>query len=64
MHSGKIHIIHNSTNSSDTKQRSSSQNRFCTKEAFDETSDVMELRYPPAIFRIVITAIITDLQKT
>ena len=63
-HTKKIHVIHNVSNSTDEKQRSTPQNVFYTKETFDEILDEMELRDPPVNIRIVITAIMTQPSET
>ena len=63
-HTKKIHVIRNSSNLYDMEERSRPQNGFCTRDAFDETLDVMESKDPPANIRFVTTVIITEPPKT
>ena len=58
-HAKKIHVIHNVSNTSDEKPRSTPKTGFHTKETFDEIIDELESRDPPVDIRIVISAIIT-----
>ena len=63
-HTKKIHAIHNVSNSTDEKQRTTSQNGFYTKKTFDEILDEMESRDPPVNIRIVISTIMTKPSET
>ena len=56
-HTKKIHVIHNVSNSTNEKQRSTSTElNFYTKETFDSILDEMKSRDPPVNIRIVISA--------
>ena len=59
IHTEKIHIIHNVSEASDKKPRSTPQNGFRTKETFDGIIDELESRDTPVDIRIAISAIIT-----
>ena len=63
-HTKKIHVVHNVSNASDKKPRSTSRNGFHTRETFDEIIDELESRDPPVDIRIVISAIITKPSET
>ena len=63
-HTKTIHAIHNVSKASDEKPKSTPQNRFHTKETFDEIIDELESRDPPVNIRIVISAIIAKPSET
>ena len=53
-HTKKIHVIHNVSNASEEKPRSTPKTGFHTKETFDKIIDVLESRHPFVKIRIVI----------
>ena len=56
--------MHNVSNASEEKPRSTPKTGFYTKETFDEIIDELESRDPPVNIRIVISAIITKPSET